>query len=197
MALYRHTLKGFYPGETWTFRLHTEGNISLSAAQSAWDAAITAFASTEYLATLCTDVEFAETTTAELDLGTGRQLQKVLAGRTEAGTSTAACLPFQCTPVVSLRTAFATRSGRGRFYAPSPAVDQQAGGRLVAAAQNALADAAEGMLTTLQGLNTIPVLVNQATLARTVITSLDVGDVIDTQRRRRNQLIESRVSRAL
>lgn len=197
MALYRHTIQGTYPGEVWTFRLHTEGTLSLAASQSAWMNALTAFASTAYLATLCTDVQFQNASTAEIDLTTGKQLQKLADARTEAGTSAAACLPFQCTPVVSLRTAFATRAGRGRFYAPSPAVDQQAGGRLTTAAQDTLADAAHAMLTSLITANAQPVLVSQVGLNRTVISSLDVGDVIDTQRRRRNKLIESRTSRDL
>lgn len=197
MALYRHVLQGTYPGEVWTFRLHTEGNISLAAAQSAWDGAVTAFASTDYLATLCTSVEFTEVSTAELDLTTGKQLQKVANTRDDVGTNASGCLPFQCTPVVSLRTAFATRSGRGRFYAPSPAVDQQDGGRLTTAAQTTLADSAQALLTTLINQNAAPVLVSFPSVVRTTITGMDVGDVIDTQRRRRNKLIESRMSRAL
>lgn len=197
MAVYRHLLRGTYPGEIWSFRLHTEGTASLAAAHTAWGDALTAFGSVAYLATLCTDVTFAEASTAELDVATGRQLTRVQTERTEAGTSAAVCLPFQCAPVVSLRTSSATRAGRGRFYAPSPAVDQQAGGRLTAGAQTALADAAAAMLGTLSGAGLEPILFSNTTLTRRAITSLDVGDVIDTQRRRRNQLVEQRTSRQL
>lgn len=195
MAVYRHVLRGTYPGEIWSFRLHSEGATSLAAAQTAWDDAITAFGSVAYLATLCADVGFTETSTAELDVATGRQLTRVESPRTEVGTSVAACLPFQCAPVVSFRTASATRAGRGRMYAPSPAVDQQDGGRLTVGAQGALADAAQAMLAALSSAGLEPVLFSTTALTRRAITSLDVGDVIDTQRRRRNQLVEQRVSR--
>lgn len=197
MALYRHVVQGSYPGEIWTFGIHTEGTASLAAAQTAWMDGLTAFFSAAYLATLCTDVEVTSAYTVELDVTTGSQLSKIEDPRTEAGTSTATCLPFQCTPVVSLRTAFATRSGRGRFYAPSPAVDQVAVGRLAAASQTTLADSALAMFQTLQGAALDPVILSRATMVRTPITSLDVGDVIDTQRRRRNKLIEARTSRQL
>ncbi|WP_299315555.1 hypothetical protein [uncultured Halomonas sp.] len=197
MALYRHSLIGTYPGEVWTFGVHSEGNISLAAAQSAWATGVTNFASAAYLGDLCADVAFTEITTAELDPATGGQLGKASDPRSEVGTSVDACLPFQCAPVVSLRTALANRSGRGRFYAPSPAVSAQDGGRLVAAAQTNLADSALGLMNGLTGAGLTPVIVNRATLGTTPITSLDVGDVIDTQRRRRNKLIESRTSRVI
>lgn len=195
MALYRHSLIGTYPGEIWTFGLHSEGTISLAAAQSAWATGVTNFASAAYLGDLCADVAFTEITTAELDPVDGRQLSKASDPRSEVGTSLDACLPFQCTPVVSLRTALANRHGRGRFYAPSPAVSSQDGGRLTAAAQTNLADSALALLNGLSAGALTPVILNRTTFATTPITSLDVGDVIDTQRRRRNKLIESRTSR--
>lgn len=195
MALYRHQLIGTYPGEIWQFGLHSDGALSLAAAQSAWMSAVTDFLSVAYLGDLCADVAFTEATTAELDPATGLQLTKASDPRSEVGTSTAACLPFQVTPVVSLRTAVANRSGRGRFYAPSPAVDTQAGGRMTAGSQGNLADSAAAMLTSLDGAGLQPVLFSRTTFNTTPITSLDVGDVLDTQRRRRNQLIETRTSR--
>lgn len=195
MALYRHSLIGTYPGEVWTFGIHSEGSVSLTAAQSAWATGVTNFASAAYLGDLCTDVAFVEITTAELDPVDGSQLSKVSDPRSEVGTSVDVCLPFQCTPVVSLRTALANRHGRGRFYAPSPAVGAQAGGRLTTAAQTNLADSALALLQGLTGGTLQPVILNRTTFATTPITSLDVGDVIDTQRRRRNKLIEARTSR--
>lgn len=197
MALYRHHLIGTYPGENWTFRVHSEGNISLAAAQSAWAAGITSFASVAYLGDLSASVAFIEITTAELDPLTGRQLSKASDPRSEVGTSVAASLPFQCTPVVSLRTADAGLGGRGRFYAPSPAVDTQDGGTLTTTARGNLADSAEAMFNGLQAAGLSPVIFGTTTFNQIPLISLDVGDVIDTQRRRRNKLIEARTSRLL
>jgi hypothetical protein len=197
VALYRHRLIGTYPGESWSFGLHTSGNASLAAAQAAWTAGITAFFSVAYAGTLCSDVKAIEATTVELNQTTGKQLTGLTDPRNDTGTNTGECLPFQCAPVVSLRTATLSRAGRGRFYAPSLAVDQVAAGRMVAGAQTALANSALALLQALDNAGQTPVIYHRALGTVTNITSLDVGDVIDTQRRRRNKLIEARSSRQL
>ncbi|HSR54336.1 MAG TPA: hypothetical protein VLV83_26210, partial [Acidobacteriota bacterium] len=159
--------------------------------------AVTNFFSTAYSALICADVQATEATTAEVDPTTGGQLTKAADPRNDAGTSEAACLPFQCAVVVSLRTALATRAGRGRMYTPGVAVDQQDGGRLVTAAQTTIADSAKAMMDALNGAGLAPVIYHKAAGNFDGVTSLDVGDVIDTQRRRRNKLIEGRTSRVV
>ena len=196
MALYRHRLEGTFPGEQWSFGVYTDSNLSVTAMHSQWMTGITNFWSTA-TALFCTDVETTRATTVELDPATGRQLTGAESTRTDAGTSEATCLPFQCAPVVSLRTATLSRAGRGRFYAPSLAVDQVDAGRMTTTARDTLADAAEDLLTGLTSAGGTVVIYHRASGTTTPVISLDVGDVIDTQRRRRNQLIEARTSRAL
>jgi len=196
MALYRHRLEGTFPGEVWSFGLYTDSNLSLTAMHSAWNTGITNFWGTA-TALFCTDVETTRATTVEVDPATGGQLTGAESTRTDAGTSTATCLPFQCAPVVTLRTSTLSRAGRGRFYAPSLAVDQVAAGRMTTAARDTLADAAEDLVQGLTAGGGNVVIYHRGPGTTTTVTSLDVGDVIDTQRRRRNKLIEARTSRPL
>ena len=196
MALYRHRLEGTFPGEQWSFGVYTDSNLSVTAMHSQWMTGITNFWSTA-TALFCTDVETTRATTVELDPATGRQLTGAESTRTDAGTSEATCLPFQCAPVVSLRTATLSRAGRGRFYAPSLAVDQVSAGRMLTTARDTLADAAEDLVQGLTSAGGNLVIYHRALGTTSLVISLDVGDVIDTQRRRRNQLIEARTSRPL
>ena len=196
MALYRHRLEGTFPGEVWSFGVYTDSNLSLTAMHSAWNTGITNFWATA-TALFCTDVETTRATTVEVDPVSGGQLTGAESTRADAGTSTATCLPFQCAPVVTLRTSTLSRAGRGRFYAPSLAVDQVAAGRMTTAARDTLADAAEDLIQGLTAGGGNVVIYHRGLGTTTTVTSLDVGDVIDTQRRRRNKLIEARTSRPL
>lgn len=196
MALFRHRLEGTFPGEVWSFGVYTDSNLSLSAMQSQWMTGITNFWGTA-TALFCTDVETTRATTVEIDPATGKQLTGAEDTRTDAGTSEATCLPFQCAPVVTLRTATLSRAGRGRFYAPSLAVDQVSAGRMLTTARDTLADAAEDLVQGLTSAGGNLVIYHRGSGTTSLVTSLDVGDVIDTQRRRRNKLIESRTSRAI
>lgn len=112
MALYRHRLEGAFPGEVWSFGVYTDSTLSLTAMQSQWMTGITNAWAT-WAPLLCTDVTATRATTVEVDPATGRQLTGADDTRSDAGTSTATCLPFQCAPVVSLRTATLNRRGRG------------------------------------------------------------------------------------
>lgn len=193
MALFKHTLNGVFPGEIWSFGIHTLGNLTASAAEAAWATAAGAFWTDAGLL-FANEVTAVSTSTAELDQATGKQITRVETPSSLAGTAASESLPYQCAPAVSLRTNLATRAGRGRFYAPSLAVEFVAGGKMTAPAQSALLDGAVGMIAALTGAGLDVVLYGRASHATQSVTRVDVGDVIDTQRRRRNKLVENRVS---
>lgn len=197
MALYRHLASGVTPGEIWNFSLFTNGNVSLAAAQSAWEDSLSSFWSGSMAPNVANEVSLTGASTAEIDVATGKQSTRVEGALSLPGTSTAESLPFQCATAVSLRTIFATRSGRGRFYLPPLAVSVMLNGRVTTAVQNVLADGVSLMMLTLQSSGLTPVVYSRVARAAVTITSIDVGNVIDTQRRRRNKLIEVREVRPL
>ena len=204
VTVFRHRAVGrFGDGETWTFGIYSEGTGGIDAAETAWDNAVTAFFSTELAARISDTVTTLSTSTASIDETTGRQITRRELTNTSGGTSTSPSLPYQVTPVVSLRTSLATRAGRGRFYVPSLAVDQVADGRMLPDAQSDLADSAVAMMDALGTGGLVPVIFHRtdspgvSQFSTTQVTMIDVGDVLDTQRRRRNKLVEQRETRPL
>lgn len=193
MALFKHTLQGTFPGEVWSFGLHTLGNLTVSAAETAWATAVGGFW-TSAGPLFANEVVATGTTTAELDQATGKQITRVETGSSLIGSAASESLPYQCAPAVSFRTNLATRAGRGRFYAPSLAVEFVAAGKMTSTAQTALLDGAEAMVNSLTAAGLTTVLYGRTSHATQEVTRVDVGDVIDTQRRRRNKLVENRVS---
>lgn len=197
MAIFRHVLSGTTPGEIWSFTLHTEGSLDVDAAATAFTSASTAFWTGSMDALFATDVVATQASTATLSEATGGQITRRITGLSLPGTATEEMLPFQVAVVVSLRSALATRSGRGRFYLPPLTTASLESGRLVETDQSAVANYASTYLQALDTAGLAPVIWGRTSLTATPVTELDVGDVFDTQRRRRGSLIESRQTRTL
>lgn len=122
--------------------------------------------------------------------------EAVKASATSGASSTA--LPFQSSLVISLRTATAGASGRGRAYWPATGAPLGTGTLrlLPATATSALA----GAKTYLSGIQAaIDVTLDGVALAvwsrknsdLYVVNQLQMGDIVDTQRRRRDQTVET------
>jgi hypothetical protein len=205
VTFYHHSGSGAIGGETWVINLHTNdlGAGNLAGANTAWTAALNSLwtdtgAGTGWGPRCNAGTTLTLAKTASLNSLTGKQVAVTQATLALAGTAAGISTPPQCAVTVSLRTALATRAGRGRFYMPPPAVTFViAGGLLASADRDALSTAA---MHALQGLVTagyIPVVYHRSTHSGDNITSVDVGNVFDTQRRRRDKLIEARTSHAL
>lgn len=192
---YRLRAQGTLPGETFSFGLHVDGAGGDSAAAlTAWTTAIGDFWNdvTDGVKSLFTaDVVITGLDAAELDPVTGKQLSRSETGTTLTGTAAGEMLPHEVALVVSMRTALATRSGRGRFYLPPLAVSKVDGGLVLAAAALQAVNGAALLVNTLQGAAYNPVILHpdQST---TPVNKVDVGNVFDVQRRRRNKLLEER-----
>ena len=110
------------------------------------------------------------------------------------GGKSGSFLPPQCTVAVSLLTG-STRglAHRGRFYPPATAVGvDSATGGLVQSEQQSMATAAATLISALNAIEGYEVIVASDTRegAFRAVTAVEVGSVIDTQRRRRSALPE-------
>lgn len=109
-------------------------------------------------------------------------------------------LPPQDSVVASHRTDQLGRRGRGRMYLPPMASDGlDAGGKVLSARQTAILAAQVAMVSALfysgSGTNlwnVRPIVTGKPYAKYGVISEIQVGNIVDTQRRRRDRLIETR-----
>lgn len=129
-------------------------------------------------------------------------------GSTIQGASVNSPLPPQCTVVVTLLSDRPRgKASKGRMYLPGWANNLQGNGKMSGLHVGQLADNMKTFFDALTGHIDIPdqlILAAKGTGAFPALTAqndyvetIKVGDVIDTQRRRRNDLNETYVSRVL
>lgn len=124
------------------------------------------------------------------------------AGHKPVGASATASLPPQASIVASWETAVAGRHGKGRIYLPAPttAVLTADGGLLTSTVQTGVAAAAADYVAALNysgiGADSYAdmVVAGAPWLRYAKVSSVRIGNVIDTQRRRRNRLTETYIS---
>lgn len=204
MAIMRLRAVGAWSGgDIFNFGLHVDSTATLQATATAWAAAITdAWEGTGTpagtIGQYYTDQMTVQTASAvSLVTTTGRQIERVDVPLALVGTATAEQMPPQVALTVSLRTILATKRGRGRFYLPSPAVSTLASGRVLPAFQTAVLNGWTRALTGLKAAGATPIIWSLALPTPPVINRIEVGDVFDTQRRRRDQLTEARAAAPL
>lgn len=201
MALYLLRASGTWNGsETFNFGMHCTSAASTAAVAGSWAGALTEAWSgagtpagtleTYYGA----EVVLSLATAAALSPTTGQQMARADVDVSLPGVSASDNLPPQCAVVVSLRTDVANRSGRGRFYLPAPAFNAAVGGLIGPAVQQDFVDAITRLFAELDSAAITPILFSRSTFIQTTITSFNIGNVFDTQRRRRNGLAEVRIA---
>jgi len=193
MALHRFVASGTTPGETFSFTLHGESNLSTGDAATAFGDALTAAWAAGMDDLTTADVDLTLASAATLDPATDGQITRAEVVLALTGVAATEMLPFQCATVISLLTASATRHGRGRFYLPPLATGTIDQGRVSAASLVVLDTAWTAFFDSLNTDGVTPVVRNRTGHISTTVTSARVGDVIDTQRRRRNKLTETYV----
>ena len=208
MTIYLGSVIGDLPSsDVFQFGLHMDdsGALTLADVDTAFRAAVgvlwngnggalTGIKKYYIAATTVTSVR-----TASINTANGRQLDALAAADVLAGTHAGgSTLPQEVAIAVTTRGANANRRSRGRFFLPAPASDQStSSGRLVSASQVDIADHVQAMMQSLTGDAVTPVIWHRDLLSSTTITRVDVGDVFDAQRRRRDKLVEVREERTI
>ena len=203
MGVYLNVFKGATAGEVWSLTLHTQkAGGTLAGASAAWAAAAPVLwngtGATDSIGQFCKNTTtLTSASTAEIDVLTGKQLGRIDVVTALAGSAATESLPPQVSVACSLRTAFATRKGRGRFYLPPFATGSVLGGLFLAANQSITSLACQKCLQSLVTATYLPIIWHRSSKLFDNIVSIDIGNVFDTQRRRRNKLVESRSTRVL
>lgn len=205
MSFYRCTIQGhLLSGEIWNTTIHIEHTGSSGAAlvtpistgiTAWWQGPPTPANSIQQL--VSTGVGVDGFVLDELS-PSGRNIAQFVQALPLVGTNANEMWPFQCTVAVSTRTANPTRAGRGRGFSPPYCVDSVVGGKLDPTAQGQTLRAYVSMLQAINAVATGKCVVwHKESNLGDIITGCDVGDVIDTQNRRRNAFPETRLTLAV
>ena len=197
MAHYRCTALGTLPGEVFNFGIHANGaGGSAIAVGTAWSTALSDLFDdpTVGIAQLFTaQIEIVGFHVAELDALTGKQIDASAGTLALPGSASGETLPNEVACAVTTRGAAPVKKQRGRFFLPPLAVSKMASGRFAATAVTRIANAAALMINDMQGSGFAPEIYHPDHTG-TPIVEVDVGDVPDAQRRRRDKQMEVRVS---
>lgn len=202
--------KGTMPGgESWSVSAAyiPIGVVTVPQPQAAMNAAATAIANAGLPADILSMLSSACTLTdvrLEQRTATGR-LEAVGAGAratAQPGTS-GANKPFQVSAVISLRTAVPGRRGRGRMYWPALGIPITTSGLRVqqtdidaklAAVKGLLVSTGGRLQTAFGDIPHVLAVYSKVGAMETEVNALEMGDVLDVQRRRRDKAVENRTT---
>jgi hypothetical protein len=204
MPLFLHKFSGLCAaGDQFSYQWYANSIRDIDTAHAAaivWNQVLWngATAGNGYKDHVTADVSMAAVITAEINVATGLQSFRRETGQVIAGAAGGNAMPADVALCVSLRSALANRSGRGRFYLPQPAA-----GSLTSTGR-ASADLVNDLIAALglawAGYNTgvdRPTIYSRTFRVMRNLVSFDVGDLFDTQRRRENKVTQVRVSAAM
>jgi hypothetical protein len=165
---------------------------------AAWLAAFELFwngtgASDDYKSLCKTTLETTQLTATQIG-DDNKNIDQAIATVALAGTATDDSMPGSTCPVLSLRTANASKRGRGRCYFPCVTEASNAGnGRIESASATQIATAGQAMIQSLNGASYEVVVWHQDLLAGDPVIAIDVADLFRQQRRRQNRDTVTRV----
>lgn len=187
----------------WSMNSVLSATASESAVSSAFDSAIRGvFTDTAFKAYIPTTVEVTETSVSTAS-AIFKQTTKTTVSSSTAGDSSDIALPYHTCEILTFRTSFATKWGRGRWYFPPLATNalDTDGFSILAAAQTAFQGAMNAYFTAVGSTYQHVILHRKATAgdARAAYTTdtvaaADIPSSFAVQRRRADKLVPSRLS---
>lgn len=202
------TIRG---GEQWTCTAAYQTSFGTGPVKDfddlqAWATAVAALSGSDYLAllkALSAGASLTRIRVAYID-SAGVTAQVAEAPMTGGWVSSdAVLLPYQCAVVCSLLSGRPGRSYRGRIYWPALGVTiDDTTIKLATSEAQGIADDAAALLTDIGGLAgpdalMVPAVASTRLGITSFVSSIRVGNVVDTQRRRRNSAVETYVSSAV
>jgi hypothetical protein len=187
----------------WSGNFVLSATAAEAAVSAAFDPAIRGiFLDTTFKAYVPTTVSI-ETTSVSTASATFKQTTKTTVSSSTVGDASGIALPYHTCEIVTWRTSFSTKWGRGRWYFPPLSVDALAadGFSILTAAQTAFKNAVDGYFTAV-GSTYQHVLLHKkptagdARLADTVdtVAGFDIPNTFAVQRRRADKLVPARLS---
>lgn len=204
MAFYLAQVAGLLNADfPWSVNYVLSSNNTESAVATAFDTAYRGiFSNATFKPYIPTTVEITQTSVSTAS-SQFKQTTKTTNVATLAGTSTSVSLPYQMCEIITWRTPFATKWGRGRSYFPPLAVNALAAGgfTMLTAAQTAMQGAFNAYFTAVGSSYSHVLLHRKPTAggARTafttdVISGADIPSTFSVQTRRADKLVPSRLA---
>jgi len=198
LAIFKHTIRGSIGGgDIFMCGFHMQRDPDVFAAGDQAEAAVETFL-TAQAALFTPSVVFDLLITQEIQEGTGDVVAVAENTLNIPGTSPDAQLPAEVAVCVSIKALVGTVAGR--FYLPAPSRGALTSvGQMDAALRDDLADDLKVMFDSMATAGT-PMrlgIFRSTTNGFVGAGSINVGNVFDSQRRRRNKLVEVRATRVL
>lgn len=198
MTVFKHVLGGPQAaGDQWSSGFHSaSATLDLAAAHGLFAAqAATAFGANGISTFWSAGTQLTDLITYQLDPATGRATNVVRGSLNVVGTAAGNNPSPRDTIVVGLRTALPGVGGRGRMNLPAPSVSNfTAAGLIAQATRQGVADRVRTMLDAMADAGCPAGLFKGTVDTVLVFTSVTVGAVAGSQRRRSNKIAQQYVS---
>lgn len=203
MAYYLAQVSGLLNSSfPWSMNFVLSATESESSVAALFNTAIRGvFTDVDLTAYIPTTVEITETSVSTAS-PTFKQTTKTVTTGTTAGTGTSVSMPYQICPIVTWRTSYATKWGRGRSFMPPLGVNALAAGgfTMLTAAQDAVQHAWNGYFTAVSATYQHVIMHPKATAggaraaySTDTVTGADTPNVFGVQTRRADKLVPSRL----